>query len=297
MGLLVIICLALDVQAAPVMRLLEEGWWGPARYVAVGAILAQPALLGIWAVLGPQRAGIRWICALALVMLVWWADLLGTGGGWDSGRVRFLDADLDPNAPVELDVAEALFMLGVFIGLLLLVQLPLGVARWCWHWRVLRPHAPARHSPHQFSLRQVLGWTAFLAMLLGASRYLLLYRAWYPPPQPGWPLAREVAFYVGFVTRSLAPLLLPAIPLAGMVLGVRRRPMFLIAATICALCGAAASVAQIADQNASVRLRDGLLEELGLCGATIAVLLVVRACGFRLTAFAGKRPPSPMAPG
>jgi hypothetical protein len=232
------------------------------------------------------------MCALALVVLVWWADLLGEGGGWSRGR----DQVLRPStAPLHAD--DALFMLGVFMGLFLLMQIPLGAARWFWHWHVRRPPAAARRSPRQFSLRQVLGWMAFLAMLLGASRYLLLQRAWNPPAQAGWPLIREVAFDIGFVTRSLAPLLLPAIPLAGLVLGERRRAMFLIAATICAVCGAAASVAQIADQNASVRLRDGFLEELGFCCATIAVLSVVRACGFRLAALAGKRTPSPMAPG
>jgi hypothetical protein len=279
MGVVVVVCLALDVQAAPVLWVLKEGWWGPVAYVAVGSILAQPALLGVWAVLGPQRAAIRWSCSLTLEALVWWADLLGEGGGWSPNRSQ------DQRDSNVIHAEDAAFMLGVFVGLFLAVQIPLGVARRFWQWRVRRPAIATERGSRQFSLRQVLGWTAFLAILLGASRYLVLHRTWELHFQIGWPQMRDIAFYIGFVTRSLLPLLLPVIALAGVVLGERRRGTFMLAATICAICGAALSVVQIADQNASVRWRDGFLEELGFCGTTIAVLTVMRCCGFRLAPF------------
>ena len=284
LGSLALLCLALDVQAAPLMWVFEEGWWGAGGYIAVGAILAQPALLGIWAVLGPQRAAIQWPRALLLLTLVWWADTLGARGGWNprpgTGAFDMTAADSHP-----INVKDACLMAGVFLGLFLIAQLPLAVIRYVWHWRVSRPISRSRDARRQFSLKQLFGWTTFVALLLAANRHLLRHQTWPSIEGPWLPQLRKLAIDLGFVTRALSPILLPVVPLVGMALAHRRRVVFLIVSAVCAFCGAVSSVALIADQNASVRLRDGFLEELGFCGGTLAVLWIVRACGFRLWPF------------
>jgi hypothetical protein len=211
-----------------------------------------------------------------LLVLISWADTLGeSGGGWD------LD---DMNTHI-FQPEEACLACGLFFGLFLAVQLPLTVARYAWRWRVSRPLAPSRTS-RQFSLRQVFGWTTLVAVLLAGSRYLLRHQEWGGFPDPPWmPLLRQLGFYVSFMTYALIPILLPVIPITALVLGQRRRIAFLIATIVCAAIAALASVALIADQNASVRLQDGFFEEVGFCGVTLLALWVVRACGFRLAPF------------
>ncbi|HVC97850.1 MAG TPA: hypothetical protein VND64_29535 [Pirellulales bacterium] len=290
LGLLVLLCLAFDVQAAPLMWVFEEGWWGAGGYIVVGAVLAQPALLGAWAVLGPQRAAIQWPRALLLLVLVWWADTLGERAGWDP-RPKVVFFDMTAASTYKIKAEDACLTAGVFLGLFLLAQVPLFVARCVWRWRVSRPVTRSHDARRQFSLRHLFGWTTLVALLLAASRYLLRHQTWQSIDGPWLPQLRELAYDLGCVTRALLPILLPSVPLAGLVLGQRRRVVFLIATFVCAVCGAVTSVALIADQNASVRLRDGCFEELGFCGATLAVLWVVRACGFRLSPFSAKANP------
>ncbi|HUY32448.1 MAG TPA: hypothetical protein VMV69_06675 [Pirellulales bacterium] len=287
LGLLVLLCLAFDVQAAPLMWVFEEGWWGGGGYVAAGIVLAQPALLALWAVLGPRRAAIQWPRAMLLLILIWWADTLGARSGWRPAppapdRNVWMGAVDATALDRPIDLENMCLVAGVFFGLFLLVQLPLLVARHVWSWRVSRPAGSSRYARGQFSLRRVFAWTTLVAVLLAASRYLLRHQTWSFSDLPRW---REAAFEISYVTRALSPVLLPAIPLAGLVLGQRRRGVFLLAAVVGAVGGAFASVALIAEENASVRLQNGCFEELGFCGATLAALCVVRGLGFRLAPF------------
>jgi hypothetical protein len=288
LGSLAVLCLAFDVQAAPLMWVFEEGWWAAGGYIAVGAVLAQPALLGLWAVLGPQRAAIQWPRALLLLMLVWWADTLGTRCGWNSVPIKTF-VQLSEEFPNTIYAEHAFFNCGVFVTLFLLVQLPLVIARSFWSWRVSRPMASSRYATRQFSLWHLFGWTTLVAVLLAATRYLLRHQTWQAIDGPWLPQVRVMASDIGLVTRALSPLFLPVVPMAGLVLGQRRRVVFLVATMVCAICGAVISVALIADQNASVRLRDGCFEEVGFCGAMLVVLWGVRACGFRLAPFIAQR--------
>src|SRR5258708_13950015 len=175
LGSLVLLCLAFDVQAAPLMWLFEEGWWGAGGYVAVGAMLAQPALLGLWAVVGPQRAAIQCSRALILLTLVWWAHTLGTGAGWIRIRERRpLLVQASPYATTHsINTEDAFLTAGGFLGVFVLAQLPLAVARFVWQWRVSRPIPSSRYAPPQFTLRRPFCLTSFVALLLAPNRYLL----------------------------------------------------------------------------------------------------------------------------
>jgi hypothetical protein len=272
LGLQILAYLAFDVAAAPSNDVLSEGWWSEWKFISIGAFLAQPALLAIWAVLGPQRGVVQWPRALVLLLLVWWADTLGRYSWRPWGRFDAYDTLL----------SEVVLILGVCLSLWLVLQVPMVICRSVWSWRVSRPVRASRFTPRQFGLRHIFAWTAFLALFLGVSRYLLRDRDWVWPDGSTWEIVRDELFYIGFVSRALFPLLLPAIPLAGLALGDRRRAVFALAAFAFAAFGAVVSVALIADQNASVRLRDGVYEELGFCGAVLASLGVVRICGFRL---------------
>lgn len=124
---------------------------------ALGAALAWPPLLAVWAVFGPQRAAVR------LPLTVWLAVAITLAGIY--GLNRNLGR---PGVEMLIFNAAWLFAFGVLLG-------PLWLIRVLRRWRLERPEpgadAPAcqaAKSNSQFSLRAILGWTFAAALLLGA---------------------------------------------------------------------------------------------------------------------------------
>jgi hypothetical protein len=138
----------------------DDPWWTfLLGWGAMGATLAPPTLLAMWAVFGPQRAAVRLPLALWLVGACGLCVAAGT----------VLDAG-------EVDDR------GLFVGIIWLLtfivaQLPLWLLRAVRGWRlecagsaIDRP--PAKPSS-QFTLGSLLGWTLAAASLLGAWRWVI----------------------------------------------------------------------------------------------------------------------------
>ena len=121
-----------------------------------GAIVAQPALLAIWAVMGPQRLLVRWLRSLLAAAFFWCVFLLG-----------MTMAAVTPRDVVEM--AKGTFMLPLAF---LAVQLPLWVLKMVTGWRIIAGGTKDSSPPsasRQFQLQHILGATAAVAAAMGLA--------------------------------------------------------------------------------------------------------------------------------
>lgn len=122
-----------------------------------GAIAAQPGLLAIWAVLGPQRLLVRWSLSLLVAALLWCVLLWG-----------MIVADLSGG---ELrNFARGTLMLPLIF---LAVQLPLWILRLATGWHLVvgqTSDGPSSVQSRQFGLQHILGATTVIAVALGLAR-------------------------------------------------------------------------------------------------------------------------------
>ena len=145
--------------------------------------LSQIALVAIWAALGSSVVAMR-ISALVAAAIGWTALL-----HWPRNPC------LDGWFRIELPAWTMRFLCQAFV-----ICLPLGLAR-MWGLRLVGPgHLTAPAVPlrrYQFSIANLLAWTAGVAVMLGLSRYLFeftfrwaaLTHGWIP-----WMLVGELCF-------------------------------------------------------------------------------------------------------
>lgn len=158
LGALVVLQLAGAV-LAPLGASSDDSWWAVLEWGAMGATLAPPTLLAMWAVFGPQRAAVR------LPLTTWLVGACGlcvaAGAALDGGEVD----------------DRGLFIGGVWLLTFIVAQLPLWLLRAVRGWRLECAGSaidgqPAKPSS-QFTLAGLLGWTLAAASLLGAWRWVL----------------------------------------------------------------------------------------------------------------------------
>jgi len=144
---------SMSLTSPPMNSFVEPHW------LYIGAMVAQPTLLAIWAMLSAGPIIDRFPRGLFLVGLV---AITSIWGVW-----RNRGGGLEP-----YDIGLFLFPLLQFA----MMTAPLALVRWLLGWRIVRPesaHFDVDQSSHQFSIAHLLLWMSMAAILLAAATPLL----------------------------------------------------------------------------------------------------------------------------
>ena len=266
-GLLTIL-ITLQLAGAVIWPLREpsDDWlWEGLSLGVVGATLAPPTLLALWAVFGPQPA-------VARLPLMLWLNAVFTlcvaaGAMLSVGEPA-------PGNSVTISIG-AMWLMAFFV-----VQVPLWLLRAVRRWRLEHigsaGNQPAKPA-NQFTLRGLLGMTLGAALLLGAWQWM---------HSPGKVrLAGIHRSPLDDFESSLQIVLvgLPIVPLAWILLASGKRPVLRTLLSVLIVAG-------IAGALRSLRYFDGYSEaaqqvacvEAGTLLSGFVNLAVVWACGYRL---------------
>ncbi len=235
----------------------------------IGAVLfGQPLLLAVWAGLSGRRLAVRWPQAIGLAACLELVVL------WASQRHR--DA-----------YSIGLEYMVVTVGVVVVFGALLGIVRLRYGWRIVlgRDAQGAATTHGQFSLGQLMLWTAVVAGVLALGR-------WMTPEGPGasdWSKAGLMllnALVVGMVSLPLVTCCV------GAVLRKSDREWFIVWAVGAAVIALAALVivmmvvAWIFDSSAGDAGVEGAalagLAGAGMIVTLVAGLVVLRLCGYRL---------------
>lgn len=121
-----------------------------------GAFVAQPGLLAVWAVMGPQRLLVRWLLSLLVAVLLWFVFLFG-----------MTMTTMHPRDVGEM--AKGMFMLPLAF---LAVQLPLWVLKMATGWSIIvggKEDSSPPSASRQFRLQHILGATTAVAAAMGLA--------------------------------------------------------------------------------------------------------------------------------
>lgn len=167
---------------------------------------------------------------------------------------------------------------GLFIGNWLMLLVPLALMRWTWSWRIMHVDRPNTLSGRewQFNLRQLLSWTAAIAVLLGIGRWAM----------PNEELAEQVADFGLEIAVVIGVLIgfnvAVAIPTIFAAFAPRRSFVWLLLAFLASL------VVSVAEEMLLNRVSGGaengivfFINGLHVCWLG-GCLLAIRGSGFRL---------------
>lgn len=236
---------------------------GLAALAALGACLAPPTLLALWAVFGSGRFATR------LPLAAWLAAVLAVA-------VSFVVIQVSPSAGTEASVATIGWLLAFIFA-----QAPLWMIRCLGRWRFVS--APSRAAStgdlargSQFTLRGLLAWTLAAALPLAALRAIL----------PATSFDVDTLFEIGsfgVIGGALLALAgLPIVPLAWILLAEGRRPILRLVLSGLLLAVLPSGVWLIVDLAAgpdfavTIPILSGTIANAGL------ILAVLGACGYRL---------------
>lgn len=247
-------------------------FWQNFTLFAVGASLAVPPLLAVWAVFGPQRVAVRLPLTLWLAAAVNLCTLFGlkSNSGVDNEGLMLINA-------------AWLLAFAVF-------QPPLWLLRAIRRWHLERPgqwaatvddaaisgRQSALQSTSQFSIRSLLGWTLAAAFLFAALRALT--------PQRGLDAQEFLSLLVeaGFVSLLVALGGLPVVALAWIVLVDGRRLALRVVLGMLTLLGLAVACAFFVTAKAAMPVYQVLLLEGGAIFNGLVAISVARVCGYQL---------------
>jgi len=264
---LILFGLLLAVQfAAAVLVPLDtdnsDAFWTDFSIAGLGASLAWPPILAVWAVFGSQRAVVR------LPWTFWLAAALNLAGLFGL------------NQSAGDSHAQLLIINGAWFVAFAAFQPPLWLIRAVRRWRLEGALGEAAagtadtKATFQFSLRGLLGWTLGVALLLAALRWLAPTVAL--DAEQIFQLAPEAALVGLMVTLGG----LPAVALAWIVLADGRRPILRIVLSLLIVSGVGAC--GLVRVNGESPIREIVLLEGGAMLNALLGLGVLRACGFRL---------------
>jgi len=243
-------------------------FWDFLCAAAIGATLAPPTLLALWAVFGPGQSAVR------LPLLAWFAGAY---------YVALLFGECQSNGgPDDYTYIGEAPWLASFVMMLL----PLGLLRRIRHWRLmligdrsemLRATPGGGLSGSQFTVRALMGWTLASAVLLAATKSLivegtterigLLADAW------------NIA-----LTGSLISLAgLSVVPVAWILLANGRRPLLRTVLAALLLAGSVGGVLLLVHSTTSGGDWKQLVSYLsGTLVNGMGTLAVFGTCGYRL---------------
>jgi hypothetical protein len=131
----------------------NDAFWG----LILGAIFGQIALLAVWTAWGPSRLHWRVSTGLFGTLLLCASFLYSTSRRRNLGEDEFMFAS-------------------VFFAQWFAMQIPLWFTRIGFRWRLAWPNEVSLDHPRrelQFGIRQLFGWTAMVAILMGICRVVL----------------------------------------------------------------------------------------------------------------------------
>jgi len=131
----------------------NDAFWG----LNLGAIFGQIALLAVWTAWGPSRLHWRLSAGLFGALLLCASLLYSTSRRKNLGEEEFMLALL-------------------FLAQWFVMQIPLWLTRIGFRWRLGWPNEVSLDNPRrelQFGIRQLFGWTAMVAVLMGICRVVL----------------------------------------------------------------------------------------------------------------------------
>lgn len=246
-------------------------WWDYVHMAIMGATLAPPTLLALWAVFGPQRLAVRLPLTLWLTTVCYLA--IAYGEKRNNGQ-----------ATIGLDLGTAWLLAFV------IPQIPLWLLRAVRRWRLIAPvatsEATARNAEQrdcarslqnsQFTLRALLGWVLAAATSLAALRCL--------SPATDFnvdelPLLLSGAAFIGPMV-ALAGL--PVVPLAWIMLADGRRLVLRTVLILLTLAGLAIGLLVFQHLEDAETAGSLAVLEAGAMFDGLVALGVVRACGYRL---------------
>ncbi len=268
---LILLAAAVDVFAPLIANSFsDDGTVLPATaaFFCCGLLAAQYALLGIWAVLGPQRLFVRWPLALLVGWFLYGVLLFG-----------FAAVSLDG---LQYAWEPALQIAALLPAMFVCVQIPLWGLKTITGGRIA--HGSDERIPaaelRQFSLSQILTITTVLAFALGCMQFGFAMEVW-----PG-PLRREeFAIFCGILGVGA---LFMVVPCVCIIFLARELRVGVIMGTIYSVVLAALAMILLRAQGGSdAAMTAGLLAfVLGLMGTQLGVLSLFRLRGYRLqTAF------------
>jgi hypothetical protein len=163
-ALVLAVHLGVDAFLISSVSLLADPVWAPPNFVIIFAIMAVPlaqgCLIALWLATSRMRLALRLPLALA-----------GTATALFV-LIRLLDIDAsDPNGP-----GFTFLLISQALTVLILINADRLVRRQSRLWRSGWTEADARRT--QFSLRQLLIWTAVLAITLGTGKALFEWLGW-----------------------------------------------------------------------------------------------------------------------
>ena len=235
--------------------------------VWMGTLVAQPALLAIWAAFGSESLFVRLPRAVFLASLV---SLAVTFGTWIN-----LEGRLDEDA---LGVVLSPFCQFVFLLLLL------WFIRHFHNWRIVGSHSgegSASDLDNRFSLMRLFAWQTLVAVVLIAG--IILFRDSWIDGSQGFPIEKFGEGAVVGVAFGFSSL--PIVFLLGATLG-RERKLWHAMATLFFLCisfGVALLALYLAGGNLDPGDRgDPLTVLVSFYITSFVALLVIRVMGYRL---------------
>ncbi|HEX7449152.1 MAG TPA: hypothetical protein VF306_16480 [Pirellulales bacterium] len=269
-GLLLLLQIAFGVLAPWGISL--GSWWDYAHMLTLGASLAPPTLLALWAVLGPQPIAVR------LPLTLWLATILYLAIGYGEKR----------NGG---NAADGLLFVTAWLTAFMLIQMPLWLLRAIRRWRVISlTHQPelagtikdawgggAGLPSGQFTLRALLGWTLAAAVSLAALRCLSPASAFDVEDLPA------MVAEAGFIGAMIALPGLPIVALAWLILADGRRVVLRTVLCILTVAGLAIGLGVMWLNAPDIEEACTLAcIEAGAFLNGLITLGVVRACGYRL---------------
>ncbi len=265
LSLLVAAHVSVDMLLNPIgasvdMRTVE--WPLIAGFAIIGAMLSQPALLAVVAVLWPAQWAMRLLASLGLLVLMLYAMLLG-------------------GVSISADDLSAVFGPGLLFVIFALVLWAMSRLR---GWRmVVWTSGAARSAGRQFSVRALLVVIAIAGVLFALGR-LIMPATVRLDAAIDW--SKRLIDGVGFALIFAAPLLslmLPALPLA-LAIGSRWRCLLatVLAAVAMPLGVLFVTVVLMGEKLDAVTVLSVCCPAVGAYGSIILSLFVLRWCGFRL---------------
>lgn len=246
-------------------------WWDYVHAAIMGATLAPPTLLALWAVFGPQRLAVRLPLSLWLTTVCYLA-------------VAYGEKRNNGQATTGLDFGSAWLLAFV------ITQLPLWLLRAVRRWRLTAAVAGAEAAAldaherggtkslqtSQFTLRALLGWMLAAATSLAALRCL--------SPATDFDLNElpSLLSEAGFIGPMVALAGLPIVPLAWIILADGRRLILRTVLCLLTLVGMAIGLGVFWHLEDAETARWLAVIEAGALLDGLVALGVVRACGYRL---------------
>lgn len=261
-GLLVVVHLVADLVLVPVGQAVSSNdVLVRVGLITMGALMAQPALLAVWAALAPsplsRRLGHALLLLACLCLAVDFASVQNSLSYEQQGEV----------------LGFILWLVAFFV-----CQLPLWLLRGRFGWQLQAPHdalGEPRQPSNQFSLRKLLGSMALIAAFLAAVRWL------HPVTEPmdEWPLAVLRFAAMGAVMSLLGMLALIA---CWLILLPGRQGRWRWFLGIGSSCAVAATTTAVAMYGSPGEVGELIFIVLGLLLTAACSIYVVRLCGYCL---------------